>query len=319
LLPEEVCYRQNGALYEKPPTDAEHCFLADLDDTASGGELEEEEVMVCESLDRKTLSLFAPDLAVASAEMFDAIYNSKDPARVVCASGERRIWKAEWSELNDDETVPLAKAKKEGYLQVAYGTDMNRNFKYKWDVVKGQEHLFIRTRSPSSRMFRGISIISEEETDYMEKLIDQRNVVALIDYHAGSTQVLYPYAYSTTVRVNRNILGGKSGKSDFEIFQLISEEITTILNRHDRGDERIRNFTAAQNYKGTSVGSGVARDCYYETEGLAAINIEVHDRHYTYDEAEFPKVVPEICRTNVPGAIWFLFWAAELGSTKPDR
>jgi hypothetical protein len=161
-------------------------------------------------------------------------------------------------------------------------------------------------------MFRGISIVSEEETDYMEKLIDQRNVVALIDYHAGSTQVLYPYAYSTTVRVNKNILGGKNGKSDFEVFQFISERIATILNRHDRGDETIRNFTAAQNYQGTSVGSGVARDCYYETEGLAAINIEVHDRHYTYEEAEFSKVVPKICKTNVPGAIWFLFWAAEL-------
>jgi hypothetical protein len=56
----------------------------------------------------------------------------------------------------------------------------------------------------------------------------------------------------------------------------------------------------------------VARDCYYQTEGIAAINIEVHDKRYTYEEAEFQKVVPEICKTNVPGAIWFLFWAAEL-------
>ncbi len=316
LMPDERCYDQNGAMLIKPPRDAEHCFLADFDDTADGG-VEEESVMVCETVDRQKLYIFEPSLNVASAEMFDAIYTANNPARVVCASGDRRIWKAEWSEINDDETVTMAQARKEGYLQDAFGTDMNRNFKYKWDVVKGQKHLFIQTRSPSSRVFRGVTSLSEEETDYMEQLISRRNVVAIIDYHAGSTQVLYPYSYSTKVRANRDLLGGKSGLTDYEVFKGISEKIVAILNRHDRGDTSIQNFSAAQNYNGTSVASGVARDCYYETEGLAALNIEVHARHYTYDEAEFPKVVPKICKINVPGAIWFLFWAAGLGQPIP--
>jgi len=311
---EEVCYQKNGAVYIQPPKDVEHCFLADDDDTASGGDLEEETLVLCETVDRKKLYIFEPSLRVASAEMFDAIYDSRNPGRMVCASGDRRVWKEEWSEINDDESVSLDRARNEGYLQDAFGTDMNRNFKYQWDVVTNQKHLFIRTRSPSSRMFRGSTIISEEETGYMEKLIAQRNVVALIDYHAGSTQVLYPYAYSTEIRANKGVLGGQNGSTDADVFHTVSEKIAAILNRHDRGDASIKDFTAAQNYNGTSVGSGVARDCYYETENIAAINIEVHNRRYTYEMSEFPKVVPAICRTNVPGAIWFLFWAAGLSN-----
>ncbi len=308
LVPEERCYHRNGTLYEKPPTDAEHCFLADYDDTASGGDLEEESVIVCESVDEKLISLFEPGFSVASAEMFDAVYSSTDPSRVVCVSGERRIWKEEWSS-DDGDSVDLVKAMHEGYLQKAYGVDLNRNFQYKWDVVDNQKHLFIRTRSPSSRMYRGNGVISEQETHAMEKLVTERNVVALIDYHAGSTQVLYPYAYSTEVKVEKNILGGTN---DYDVFQRVSEKIASLLNRHGGEDESIVNYTAAQNYNETSVGSGVARDCYYKTEGIAAINIEVHNRRYTYEEAEYMKVVPEICKTNVPGAIWFLFWAAGL-------
>ena len=311
FMPEEMCYRADGTTYKTKPVDAEHCFLADYDDRADGGDLNEEDVIVCESLNEQKLHLFEPSLRVASAEMFDAIYTSTNPSRVVCVSGERRIWKAEWSD-DESNVIDLDRAKEEGYLQDAYGVDINRNFQYKWDVVNEQKHLFIRTRSPSSRLYRGTGILSEKETIAMEKLVKERNVVAIIDYHAGSTQVLYPYAYSTEVRVDKNILGGKNGKGDYDVFREISTKIASILNRHDRGDATIVNFTASQNYNENSVGSGVSRDCYYDTEGIAAINIEVHDRQYTYEEAKFMKVVPEICKTNVPGAIWFLFWAAEL-------
>ena len=309
-MSEERCYRPDGTLYATPPAGAEHCFLADFDDTASGGDLEEESVMICESVDQQSIALFKPGLSIASAEMFDAVYTSTDPSRVVCTSGERRVWKEEWS-TEDEDRVPLAEAEQDGYLQKAYGVDLNRNFQYKWDVVNDQKHLFIRTRSPSSRMYRGNGEVSEPETRAMEKLVAERNVVALIDYHAGSTQVLYPYAYSTEVKVDKNILGGKN---DYDVFQRVSEKIAALLNRHDRGDETIVNYTAAQNYNETSVGSGVARDCYYGTEGIAAVNIEIHDRRYTYEEAEYIQVVPKICKTNVPGAIWFLFWAADLRS-----
>ncbi len=310
LMPEELCYRQDGTLYENPPNDVEHCFLADYDETASGGDLEEESVIVCEGVERKTIHLFEPDLSVASTEMFDAVYTSTDPQRVICASGDRRVWKAEWPS-DDGNGIDLVRAEQEGYLQEAYGVDLNRNFQYKWNVVDNQKHLFIRTRSPSSRMYRGSGVISEQETHAMEKLVAERNVVALIDYHAGSTQVLYPYAYSTEAKVDKNILGGTN---DYDVFRQVSEKIASLLNRHGGEDETISNYTAAQNYNETGVGSGVARDCYYETEGIAAINIEVHNRRFTYGEAEYIKVVPEICRTNVPGAIWFLFWAADLDS-----
>jgi len=308
----EVCYRLDGTAYESAPVDTDHCFLADYDDTAEGGELEEEVAVVCESANGKTVSLFKPSLSVTSSEMVDAIYDESNQKRVFCGSTQRRIWKEEWS-TDDNDTVTLAKAKAEGYLQDAFGTDLNRNFQYKWDMARDQRHLFIRSRSPSSRIYRGSRLLSEKETEAMEQLVASKNVVALIDYHAGSTQVLYPYAYSTKVRVNENILGGKN---DYDVFQKVSEKIASLLNRHDRADKTIVNFTAAQNYNDSSVGSGVARDCYYQTEGIAAINIEVHDKQFTYGAADFVKIVPKICKTNVPGAIWFMFWAAELPPRK---
>ncbi len=311
-ISEEVCYKQDGTPYKTTPVDTEHCFLADYDDTAEGGDLEEEVAVVCESADSKTVSLFKPSLSVTSQEMVDAIYDESAQKRVFCGSGQKRVWKEEWSK-DDKNTIMLSEAKAEGYLQDAFGTDLNRNFQYKWDVAREQKHLFIRSRSPSSRIYRGSSLLSERETEAMERLVAGKNVVALIDYHAGSTQVLYPYAYSTRIRVDENILGGRS---DYEVFRKVSKKIASLLNRHDRDDETIVNFTAAQNYNDVSVGSGVARDCYYQTEGIAAINIEVHDKQFTYGDADFVKVVPKICKTNVPGAIWFMFWAAELPPRK---
>lgn len=311
-LVKEICYRQNGTEYQSTPVDTQRCFLADYDDTAGGGILEEELVIVCESVDNTTVSLFEPSLDVSSEEMVNAIYDGTEHKRVFCSSGQRRVWKDEWS-VDGKSSVAITKAKAENYLQPALGTDLNRNFQYKWDVTKDQKHLFIRSRSPSSRIYRGSGIISEKETNAMEQLIEDKNVVALIDYHSGSTQVLYPYAYSIEVRVDENLF---SSDNDYDVFRQVSEKIAYLLNRHDRGDKTITGFTAAQNFNGSSVGSGVARDCYYQTEGIAALNIEVHDKQFTYDNAEFGKVVPEICKTNIPGAIWFMFWAAELQPEK---
>lgn len=310
----EICYRQDGTPYASPPAGVEHCFLADYDasDAGDGSDLSEEEVMVCESVDRKNLRLFDSSLNVSSDKMFKAIYSSINPARVVCASGQRRVWKEKWTADNDKAAVKLATAIADGYIQNSHGVDINRNFQYQWDVVKNQENLFIRSRSPSSRVYRGKAMLSEQETRAMEQLIAQKNVVALIDYHSGSTQVLFPYAYSTKQRPDRKLLPSRWGEKDYQVFQHVADKIAALLNRHDRSDKTIIGYTAAQNYNGTSVASGVARDCYYQTEGIAALNIEVHDRRYTYEHEEFKQIVPEICKTNVPGAIWFLFWAAEL-------
>ncbi|MFW8600400.1 M14 family zinc carboxypeptidase [Desulfobacterota bacterium M19] len=310
----EICYRRDGTPYAAPPAGIEHCFLADYDasDAGDGSDLSEEEVMVCESVDQKTLRLFDSSLNVSSDKMFEAIYSSTNPARVVCASGQKRVWKEKWTADNDNAAVKRTTAVADGYIQNSHGVDINRNFQYQWDVVKNQENLFIRSRSPSSRVYRGRAMASEQETRAMERLIAQKNVVALIDYHSGSTQVLYPYAYSTRQLPDRNLLQSRWGEKDYQVFRQIADKIAALLNRHDRSDKSIVGYTAAQNYNDTNVASGVARDCYYQTEGIAALNIEVHDRRYTYEHEEFKKIVPEICKTNVPGAIWFLFWAAEL-------
>ncbi len=78
----DTCFRKDGTAYQLPPDDAEHCFLADYDDTAEGGDLEEEQLVVCESIDGTSVSLFQPSLQVASGEMVDAIYTGS----VCCTS-----------------------------------------------------------------------------------------------------------------------------------------------------------------------------------------------------------------------------------------
>ena len=173
-------YKQDGTRYDTTPANVQHCFWADYDDTTEGGELEEELVVVCESTDRTTIRLYEPSLAVVSGEMVDAIYDETGQKRIFCGSGQRRVWKAGLTSDNTS-TTPISEEISDSYLQKAYGTDLNRNFQFKWDVAQGQKHLFIRSRSPSSRIYRGTNLVSEKEISSMEDLIDSKNVVTLID------------------------------------------------------------------------------------------------------------------------------------------
>jgi hypothetical protein len=80
----------------------------------------------------------------------------------------------------------------------AVGTDLNRNWGYKWGCCNGS------SGSPSSDTYRGASAFSAPETqrvrDYVNsRVIDgKQQITANIDFHTYSQLVLWPYGYTYT-------------------------------------------------------------------------------------------------------------------------
>jgi hypothetical protein len=80
----------------------------------------------------------------------------------------------------------------------AVGTDLNRNWGYKWGCCNGS------SGSPSSDTFRGASAFSAPETQAVRDYVNSRvvggkqQITANIDFHTYSQLVLWPYGYTYT-------------------------------------------------------------------------------------------------------------------------
>jgi carboxypeptidase T len=78
------------------------------------------------------------------------------------------------------------------------GTDLNRNYGYKWGCCGGS------SGSPSSETYRGPSAFSAPETAAMRNFINSRviggkqQIKTLITFHTYSELILYPYGYTYT-------------------------------------------------------------------------------------------------------------------------
>ncbi|TCS96789.1 M14 family metallopeptidase [Hazenella coriacea] len=76
------------------------------------------------------------------------------------------------------------------------GTDLNRNYGYKWGCCGGS------SGSPSSETYRGASAFSAPETARMRDFINSRvvngkqQIKALISFHTYSELILWPYGYT---------------------------------------------------------------------------------------------------------------------------
>jgi hypothetical protein len=73
------------------------------------------------------------------------------------------------------------------------GVDLNRNYGYQYGGAGS-------STSISNESYRGPNAWSEPEVVAMKGIIDTQRFVAGITYHAYSEFVLYPYAYSTSVK-----------------------------------------------------------------------------------------------------------------------
>jgi carboxypeptidase T len=78
------------------------------------------------------------------------------------------------------------------------GTDLNRNYEYKWSCCGGS------SGSPSSRNYRGWKAFSAPETKALSSFVNSRviggrqQIRTHITFHTNGELILYPYAYTTT-------------------------------------------------------------------------------------------------------------------------
>ncbi len=71
------------------------------------------------------------------------------------------------------------------------GTDINRNFAYKWGCCGGS------SGSTSSETYRGPSAASTPEVAALQAWVDGRRITAHIDFHTFSELVLWPFGHTT--------------------------------------------------------------------------------------------------------------------------
>ncbi|NEE21440.1 zinc carboxypeptidase, partial [Streptomyces sp. SID7499] len=78
----------------------------------------------------------------------------------------------------------------------AIGTDLNRNWAYKWGCCGGS------SSSPSSETYRGAAAESAPETKVVADFVRSRvvggkqQITAAIDFHTYSELVLWPFGYT---------------------------------------------------------------------------------------------------------------------------
>jgi len=113
----------------------------------------------------------------------------------------------------------------------ATGTDLNRNFGYRWGCCGGSD------RSPSSNLYRGRRAFSAPETRAVRALVDRHRFVAALSIHSYGGQVLWPYGYTRAdqprdmptakLRTVRRLARGIAERNGYRAMQASSLYITS--------------------------------------------------------------------------------------------
>lgn len=113
----------------------------------------------------------------------------------------------------------------------ATGTDLNRNFGYRWGCCRGSD------RSPSSNLYRGPGAFSAPEARAIRDLVDGRHFVAALSLHSYGGQVLWPYGYTradrprdmprSKLRTVRRLARGIASRNGYRAIQASSLYITS--------------------------------------------------------------------------------------------
>lgn len=115
--------------------------------------------------------------------------------------------------------------------RTATGTDLNRNFDYRWGCCKGSDP------RPSSNLYRGPRAFSTPETRAIRDLVRQRHFVAALSLHSYGRQVLWPYGYTkadrpgdmpaSLQRTVRRLAEGIASRDGYQAMQASSLYITS--------------------------------------------------------------------------------------------
>ncbi|MFN8519400.1 MAG: M14 family metallopeptidase [Chloroflexota bacterium] len=113
----------------------------------------------------------------------------------------------------------------------ATGTDLNRNFGYRWGCCGGSD------RAPSSNLFRGLRAFSAPETRVVRRLVEGHRFVAALSLHSYGGQVLWPYGYTmadqprdmpaSKLRTVRRLARGIAARNGYRAMQASSLYITS--------------------------------------------------------------------------------------------
>lgn len=113
----------------------------------------------------------------------------------------------------------------------ATGTDLNRNFGYRWGCCGGSD------KRPSSNLYRGRRAFSAPEARVVRSLVDERHFVAALSLHSYGGQVLWPYGYTRTdrpkdmrrskLRTVRRLARGIASRNGYRAMQASSLYITS--------------------------------------------------------------------------------------------
>jgi len=101
------------------------------------------------------------------------------------------------------------------------GTDINRNFSYKWGCCGGS------STSPSAEDYRGPSAASAPEVQAVQRFVDSRVVGGVqqikghIDFHTFSELVLWPFGHTTDT-----VTEGMT-QEEYDRFQSIGQQLAT--------------------------------------------------------------------------------------------
>lgn len=157
----------------------------------------------------------------------------------------------------------------QGGEPIGVGVDLNRNYPYKWDPPIHADLLF------TGETYRGPSPGSEIELGAIRWVHEQYNITSVVNMHAGTKSVLYPWAHtSDTINNNAKRLLPNRVLGDHEYFKMLA------------GDWSMNSFGSypfAQsgsedpNVGATYPTSGDADDWAYGVRRKASITVELSD------------------------------------------
>ncbi|HDR03933.1 MAG TPA: hypothetical protein ENN84_01630 [Candidatus Marinimicrobia bacterium] len=168
--------------------------------------------------------------------------------------------------------------KSNGCTGTEMGTDLNRNYGYKWAFNNNGS-----SGNPCEQTYRGLSAFSEPETDYLRQFIESRNFVNAMNYHSYGNLMLYPFGYSSSAQMPL---------ADLEIFQMIAETI-----------ESMNGYTAqpSHNLYPTNGGSD---DWIYGSKGIFAFTGEIG----SYSDGFWPATsrIEPLAEENLEPNLYFI-------------
>lgn len=144
-----------------------------------------------------------------------------------------------------------------GIYATSWGTDLNRNYDYRWGEVPGSGE------APRSGTYEGSGPFSELETQAIRDLVNSLDFTVSVDYHSGIELNLYPWGYTS------------DPCPDNELFVKIGERLTEL-----------NGYPSIQGYELYKT-SGDTVDWFYGVHDMVAFTIELSSpKRPPYEELE---------------------------------